>query len=208
MQRLVFLFVKIVKRVKRACYQPVDWLGSFVIFYVNNVQFSSFSNQGWPRVNVSREGGLTIGPGFRSNNREMANPIGRFHPCSLIVSGNGKLSIGSNVGMSSSAIVGHREVVIGDNVNLGGGTVIYDTDFHSIKRVDRIDPIADRANTKTAPVIIEKDVFIGGHTTILKGVTIGEGSVIGACSVVTRNIPAGELWAGNPAKFLRSLSEG
>lgn len=208
MQKIVFLCLKITKRLKRALVRPIDWFGSLVIFYANNVHFSTFTNQGWPRVNVSREGRLTIGPGFRSNNREMANPIGRFHPCSLIVSGNGELSIGSNVGMSSSAIVCHRKVVIGDNVNLGGGTVIYDTDFHSLTRVDRKDPSTDRANTKTAPVIIEKDVFVGGHTTILKGVIIGEGSVIGACSVVTRNVPAGELWAGNPAKFLRSLSEG
>lgn len=207
MQQVVFLLVKIVKRLKRACYQPVDWLGGFVIFYVNNVQFSSFSNQGWPKVNVSRGGRLVIGPGFRSNNREMANPIGRFHACSLIVSGTGELSIGSNVGMSSSAVVCHNKVTIGDNVNLGGGTVIYDTDFHSTSRLDRKDSVTDRANANTAPVIIKKDVFVGAHTTILKGVTIGEGSIIGACSVVTRSVPANEIWAGNPAKFLRGLSE-
>ena len=113
--------------------------------------------------------------------------------------------IGSNVGMSSTAIVCQNKIVIGNNVNLGGGTVIYDTDFHSLDPVHRGDSKQDGANISTAPVIINNDVFIGGHTTILKGVNIGEGTVIGACSVVTRDVPAYEIWAGNPAKKIRNL---
>jgi acetyltransferase-like isoleucine patch superfamily enzyme len=54
-------------------------------------------------------------------------------------------------------------------------------------------------------VIIEDNVFIGAHSTILKGVTIGVNSVIGACSVVTKDIPANQIWAGNPARFIRAL---
>lgn len=153
-------------------------------------------------VNVSRGGVLKIGPGFRSNNRERANPIGRFHACSLVVSGKGKLIIGNNVGMSSTAIVCHHSIEIGDNVRLGGGVVIYDTDFHSLDSAHRLDSILDSENAKYAPVIIEKDVFVGAHTTIMKGVVIGRGVVIGACSVVTRDIPDGEMWAGNPARAI------
>ena len=54
-------------------------------------------------------------------------------------------------------------------------------------------------------MIIEDNVFIGAHSTILKGVTIGQNSIIGACSVVTKNIPPNEIWAGNPAKFIKKL---
>lgn len=57
----------------------------------------------------------------------------------------------------------------------------------------------------TSPVVIKDGVFIGAHCIILKGVTIGEKSIIGAGSVVTKSIPDGEIWAGNPAKFIRRI---
>ena len=58
---------------------------------------------------------------------------------------------------------------------------------------------------KCAPVVIENNVFIGAHCIILKGVSIGENSIIGAGSVVTKNVPANQIWAGNPAKFIRKI---
>jgi acetyltransferase-like isoleucine patch superfamily enzyme len=60
---------------------------------------------------------------------------------------------------------------------------------------------------KKRPVVINDNVFIGAHSTILKGVTIGKNSVIGACSVITKDIPDNEIWAGNPAKFIKSIEK-
>ena len=57
----------------------------------------------------------------------------------------------------------------------------------------------------TSPVIIKDGAFIGAHSIILKGVIIGEKSIVGAGSVVTKSIPDGEIWAGNPAKFIRKI---
>ena len=57
----------------------------------------------------------------------------------------------------------------------------------------------------TIPVVIKDGAFIGAHCIILKGVSIGEKSVVGAGSVVTKSIPDGEIWAGNPAKFIRRI---
>lgn len=54
-------------------------------------------------------------------------------------------------------------------------------------------------------VTIEHDAFIGAGCIILKGITIGACSVVGAGSVVTKNIPTGQVWAGNPAKFIRNI---
>lgn len=56
-----------------------------------------------------------------------------------------------------------------------------------------------------APVVIGNDVFIGVKCIILKGVTIGDGAIIGAGSVVTKSIPANQIWAGNPAKYIREI---
>lgn len=206
MQKWIVLFFKALRLIKNKFLQPVDWAMSYVVFYTNGVQFSSFKNHGWPRVNIGRGGKCVIGKGFKSNNREMANPIGRFNRCSLIVGNKGILIIGKNVGMSSTAIVCHHQIEIGDNVNLGGNVVIYDTDFHSLNAESRLDSKTDKAETKTAAIKIGNSAFIGGHSTIFKGVEIGENAIVGACSVVTKNIPANEIWAGNPAKMIRALN--
>ena len=63
----------------------------------------------------------------------------------------------------------------------------------------------DRANTKTAPVIIDDDVFIGTNCIIGKGVHIGARSIIAAGSVVVKDIPADEVWGGNPARFIKKV---
>ncbi len=205
MQQLIVLFFKGLRLLKGKLLQPIDRFMSYVVFYVNGIQFSSFNNHGWPRVNVGRGGKFIIGKDFRSNNREMSNPIGRFNRCSIIVGNKGTLIIGKKVGMSSTAIVCHHHIEIGDNVKLGGNVVIYDTDFHSLNVDSRLEKKKDSSGTKTASVKIGTSVFIGGHSTILKGVEIGENSIVGACSVVTKNIPANEIWAGNPARKIRSL---
>lgn len=75
---------------------------------------------------------------------------------------------------------------------------IYDTDFHWTDYEARM----NQQGSKTAPVIIKSGAFIGGHSIILKGVTIGEKAAIGAGSIVTSNVPDCEIWAGNPAKFV------
>ena len=61
-------------------------------------------------------------------------------------------------------------------------------------------------NVISKPIIINKGVFIGAHSIILKGVTIGNSSVVGAGSVVTKSIPEKEIWAGNPAKFIKKIT--
>ncbi|MFN3998117.1 acyltransferase [Algoriphagus sp.] len=203
MQQAIILFFKGLRILIRNLLQPIDYIMSYIIFYINGVHFSTFKNQGWPRVNVGSGGKCVIGYGFRSNNREMSNPIGRFNRCSIVVGNRGSLIIGNNVGISSTAIVCHHHIEIGDNVKIGGNVVIYDTDFHSLNLESRIDSKTDKEETIRAPVKIGKYAFIGGHSTILKGVEIGDNAIVGACSVVTKNIPENEIWAGNPIRFVR-----
>ncbi len=118
--------------------------------------------------------------------------------------GVGKIILGKNVGISNSAIVARELVRIEDDVMIGGSCKIYDNDFHSIDYSIRIN--GDDNNIKIKPIHILKGAFIGAHSIILKGVTIGEYSIIGAGSVVTKDVPSNEVWAGNPAHFIKKIT--
>jgi acetyltransferase-like isoleucine patch superfamily enzyme len=160
---------------------------------------------GFLHVDVTRRGKLTIGEALHLNSGYHHNVIGRQQKCIYWVEGT--LSIGNHVGMSATAIICNHQISIGNNVTIGGNTVIYDTDFHVLDPQIRNNKTLDKQGAKKAAVCIADNVFIGAHSTILKGVTIGENSVVGACSVITKNIPSNEIWAGNPAKFIRSLHD-
>ncbi len=116
---------------------------------------------------------------------------------------NGRILIGENTGISNTIIVSQLNVKIGSNVFIGGGTRIYDNDFHPHRSEDR-SQIGDQI-IPAKPVNIGNNVFIGGHSILLKGTTIGEGSIIGAGSVVSGTIPANEVWGGNPARKIKEL---
>ncbi len=143
---------------------------------------------------------VNIGAECRLNSGFAANPVGGFRRTGIWVFSGGTLTVGRNVGVSGTTIVCAQAITIEDDVYIGGDCAIYDTDFHSILSAQRL---ARPDNTvKTAPVVIQRQAFVGGHSLILKGVTIGEAAVIGAGSVVTKDVPAGEIWAGNPAKYV------
>ena len=181
-------------------YSPLGKLN----FILNGVQYKKgISIRGIIKVFVTRRGRVEVGKNFRINSGFNHNVIGRQQKTIFWVEGN--LTIKDNVGISATAIICKHNIIIGNNVIIGGNTVIYDTNFHSLNASDRNTPELDRSNTLSSPVIIEDNVFIGAHVTILKGVTIGANSVIGACSLISKNIPKNEVWAGNPAKFIKSL---
>lgn len=116
---------------------------------------------------------------------------------------NASIKIGDNVGMSSPVLWSHERITIGNYVKLGGNCILMDTDSHNLNYMIRRGQYTDWG--KSAPIMIEDDVFIGMNCIILKGVTIGARSIIAAGSVVTKNIPADCIAAGNPAKVIRSL---
>lgn len=119
-------------------------------------------------------------------------------------SGVGTIEIGNNTGISNSTFRIKQGIKIGNNVNVGGDCKFYDSDMHSVDYADRM--LFPDEKIKTAPITIKDGVWIGAHSIILKGVTIGERSVIAAGSVVTKSIPDDELWGGNPAKFIKKIN--
>lgn len=180
---------------------------SRIILHGNQVIFfRDIKINGIPIIDVHRTATCEIGRKCKINSGKHFNPIGRNGPTYLIVRENAKLIIGINVGISSSAIISHKEIKIGNNVKIGGNVVIMDTDFHSLDYIKRRCIKDDKTFTINKAIIIGNDVFIGAHSTILKGVEIGDKSIIGASSVVSRNIPPNQIWAGNPIKFIKHIS--
>lgn len=106
--------------------------------------------------------------------------------------------------MSSTRLWIHESARIGNNVKIGGCVLITDTDAHPMDYMARR---SSNEGTKSAPVVIEDDVWVGAHCIILKGVTIGARSIIGAGSVVTKSIPADCVAAGNPCRVIKSLNQ-
>jgi acetyltransferase-like isoleucine patch superfamily enzyme len=150
---------------------------------------------------AGRGSSLSIGKKFIACSESRQNSLGVIQPVIIKTTGNNaKVVIGDDVGMSGCTISAATSITIGDHVLIGSGCLITDNDAHPV------DPDARRAGVAgaAAPVVIEDDVFIGARAIILKGVTIGRGSVIGAGSIVTKSVPAFSVAAGNPARVVGS----
>jgi acetyltransferase-like isoleucine patch superfamily enzyme len=176
----------------------------YILFYLNGVNIKSFISYGIPYFHVSIKAKCIIGHSFKMHNGVKYSDSSINGKCRIDVRDTASLEIGDNVGLSDVTITCHEKIVIGNNVLLGVGSQIRDTDSHSLDPLDRINGL-DWINKRTKPIEIKDNVFIGANSIILKGVTIGANSVIGAGSVVTKDIPANEIWAGNPAKFIKSI---
>ena len=98
-------------------------------------------------------------------------------------------------------IMAAESIEIGDACMFAHGAYISDADWHGI--YDRSEPVGS-----TKPIILKDNVWIGDSAIVCKGVTIGENSIIGAGAVVTKNIPANVVAAGNPAKVVKNLDQG
>ncbi|MCD7820087.1 MAG: acyltransferase, partial [Lachnospiraceae bacterium] len=153
------------------------------------------------RIAVHGPGNISIGNDVSIHSSPNVNPVAGGSRTHLRTEAAGKLLIGNHVGISHSAITAFESIIIDDNALIGSNCMICDTDFHSIGYEQRMEH--PDTHVKTAAIHIGEGAFIGARCIILKGVSIGRHSVIGAGSVVTKNVPDNEIWGGNPAIFIR-----
>jgi acetyltransferase-like isoleucine patch superfamily enzyme len=129
--------------------------------------------------------------------------------CSFAIGENGRCTVGNFTLLNGALIMAEENIAIGSHCLVSWNVGIADSDFHPLEPAQRlIDAQAlapyfknrpPRPKLKTAPVKIGDNVWIGMNAIILKGVTIGENSVVAAGSVVTKNVEPNTVVAGNPA---------
>jgi acetyltransferase-like isoleucine patch superfamily enzyme len=136
----------------------------------------------------------------------------------------GSVSIGNNVHIGGALFICRNKIVIKDDVLMAWGITFYDHNSHSIEWKHRKydspkcyddyfnhngNNIANKDWTHVIdkPIVVESKVWIGFNVTILKGVTIGEGAVVGACSVVAKDVEPWTVVAGNPARVIKRIHE-
>lgn len=156
---------------------------------------------GLPKVRIRRGGRIIIGSGVTINSAGWSNPLNDGRQTVLYADQGAKIILGECAGVSSSVMVAMSGIRIGSNTLIGAGCLICDSDMHEV-------PLASGKPAATSPIEIGSKVFIGARSTILKGVIIGDGAVVGANSVVTRDVPAGAVAAGSPARVVRRTGTG
>lgn len=135
------------------------------------------------------------------NSDFVSNMVGLYQRTIIVARYGGKISIGSGCGISGSTIYAMKEIIIGDNVLIGGNCKIIDNDFHPLPASQRINQKVE--DIKKRSINIGNGCFIGANSIILKGTTLGKNCVVGAGSVVSGTFPDNVIIAGNPAKIIK-----
>ena len=170
--------------------------------YGKNIKFFGFS-----RVSRAYKSSIVIGDNCNFRSGYFFNRMGINKKCYIVtlkkgaeikvigVGGGG----GNDAGLSGAVVTCAGKVTIGNNVLLGAESFITDYDWHGIT------PDSRRKPPSPKEVVIGDNVWLGYKAIVLKGVTIGKNSVIGANSVVTKDIPENVIAAGNPCKVVRAI---
>lgn len=156
---------------------------------------------------VRGRGVIRVGGGSDFRSKSWSTAMGVISPVVLnAMAPDSIIRIGDSVGVSGAVICAKELISIGNRVQLGSGVVICDTDFHSMDYQLR-GQVGDFEDARSAPVCIEDDCFIGARAIVMKGVTIGARSVVGAGAVVVKDVPPDVVVAGNPARVVKQLND-
>lgn len=174
----------------------------------------------YSQIHIAKNAHIEMSPNSALEFNMMEDPFRSTHPSRLILHENSRLVCKGHVQSFESvrieclpnavveigdkSYINHdseircrKRIQIGNNVSIAYGVLIQDSDYHTT--------YDEQGNPKpqTLPIIIEDNVWIGANVIILKGVTIGEGSIVAAGSVVTKSVPSYSLVGGNPARIIK-----
>ena len=167
----------------------IFFIAFFRLRYFGKVSFGKNVIVNW-KFRFYGKGSLKIGDNVVMWAHEEANRFMTFS--------SGKIIIGDSVRLNGTTFQAKKKIEVGDRTMIASA-LIMDSDFHSVN------PSARNENVKISAVKISNDVWIAGQAVILKGVVIAEKSTVAIRSVVTKNVPANSIVAGNPAKVVKTL---
>lgn len=186
-----------------------------VKFWMNDVEYGTgLKVHNVVYLTKHPEACMKIGSNVTITSGEAFNPLCRNIRASFCLERSASLiEIGDETGMSSPCIWAKERISIGNRVKIGGDCILMDSDAHNLdyrvrgsrERVGKMSK--DVLTATTAPIIIGDDVLIGTRCIILKGVSIGDRSIIAAGSIVTKSIPADCVAGGNPCRVIRMLDK-
>lgn len=185
----------------RRIVRVLDWMAERSIVRSPGVAISSDARVAFRKIRLAEGCALTIGAGSI-----VEAAIAFDRPGAVI-------TIGTRTFVGASTLVSAESLEIGDDVLISWGCTIVDHDSHALAWKARSGDVANwyvgRKDWTAVPrgrVRIGNKAWLGFNVIVLKGVSIGEGAVVGAGSVVTRDIPAHTVAAGNPARVIRELN--
>ena len=157
---------------------------------------------GTPLIHKHPKARIVLGKGVTIISDSQYNYAGVNHPTILAATSPGsEIIVHEGVGMSGTSIVANNRIEIGERTMLGANTNVYDNDFHPLDAEARIAGLKGLS----APIKIGNRCWLSSNVTVLKGVTIGDETVVGAMSLVTRDIPAKVVAGGVPAKVIKEI---
>lgn len=161
-------------------------------YYLRSARSLGPRTRVYGRPEINNQGALYVGDRVRL--------LSTLATLQIDVDPDGELFIGDRVFVNYGCSIGATKLVrIGNDTSIGPHVIMIDNDFHSL------DPDRRNERPQSKPIILEENVWVGARAIVLRGVTVGAGSVIGAGSVVTHDVPSRVLVAGMPAKVVRKL---
>ncbi len=194
-------------RLRRAAIAFYSWLMKLRFIRLRDLEWGErVVVKGSPLIEVVKGAQVTIGDDVTLNSRNRGYHINMHSPVKLVADQPGaSIRIGASTRVHGSCIHAYSEITIGANCLIAANCQIIDGSGHELSFED----LEGRMRTSASglPIVIEDFVWLGANCIVLPGVRIGRGAVVGAGSVVTKDVPPMVVAAGNPARVLRRFDD-
>lgn len=162
-----------------------------------------------PIIKAPKNGKIIIGDNVVLNSDFINSNTSLTTVVKFVTGINGTIRIGDNCDLNGTCMVAYEEIEIGNNCQFASSSIISDTDFHPIDKEARIAQMQglpfSHSLVNKKKIKIGNNVWIGWGTVILKGVTIGDNSIVAAGAVVVNDVPENVIVAGNPARVVKKI---
>jgi acetyltransferase-like isoleucine patch superfamily enzyme len=162
-----------------------------------------------PIIKAPKNGKIIIGDNVVLNSDFINSNTSLTTVVKFVTGINGTIRIGNNCDLNGTCMVAYEEIEIGNNCQFASSSIISDTDFHPVDKEARFAQMQglpfSHSLVNKKKIKIGNNVWIGWGTVVLKGVTIGDNSIVAAGAVVVNDVPENVIVAGNPARVVKKI---